>query len=315
MGKISVNQGSVHMKYAPIALFTYNRPSHTRQTVEALLKNPEARYSDLILFSDGPKDDASGKQVQEVRRYLHNIEGFKSIRIVERDTNFGLADSIISGVSEVVDEYGRVIVLEDDLITTPGYLCYMNQALNRYEGDKRVMQISGHMFDVDIKAETDAVFLPFTTSWGWATWKRAWVHFDPSMAGYERLRKDRKLRWSFNLDGAYDYFGMLKAQKKGRIDSWAIRWYLSVFLRHGLVLFPVKSFVKNIGFDDSGTHCRASSSKAQTRLWIDYVGEVENFPCVSLDNEAYGKIKKYLYSEFSFKTKVKFMLNRFRCIP
>ena len=284
------------LSVAPVALFVYNRPWHTRQTVEALRKNAGAGDSDLIVFSDGPRDGASEEQVREVRRYLRTVEGFRSIRIVERDTNLGLADSIISGVTEVVDEYGRIIVLEDDLLTAPGFLAYMNFALGRYEEEERVMQISGHMFDVDIKAETDAVFLPFTTSWGWATWKRAWGDFDPSMAGYERLRKDRKLRRSFNLDGSYDYFGMLKSQRKGKIDSWAIRWYLSVFLRHGLVLFPVKSLVRNIGFDDSGTHCRAPSPYMRVRMWEERVNDKFRLPQVSVNCDVYSDIKKYLSS-------------------
>ncbi len=116
------------------------------------------------------------------------------------------------------------------------------------------MQVSGYMFPVDLDADTDAVFLPFTTSWGWATWSRAWRRFDPQMSAFERLSADPALRRTFNLEGAYDYFDLLRRQKRGQVDSWAIRWYLSVFMQGGLTLYPVRSLVQNIGFDGSGTH-------------------------------------------------------------
>jgi hypothetical protein len=243
------------MPLAPIALFAYNRPSHTRATVESLLRNPQARESRLHVFCDGPKSPDAQSGVAEVREYVRRIEGFRSVVVTCRESNLGLARSIIAGVTAICDEAGRAIVLEDDLVVAPGFLRYMNAALDRYESSAPVMQVSGFMFPVDMGTRDDAMFLPITTSWGWATWARAWRHFDAGMSGLDRLKADGRLRWEFNLRGAYDYYGMLLKQSRGQVDSWAIRWYLSVFLRQGLVLYPARTLVYNAGFDGSGTHC------------------------------------------------------------
>lgn len=239
---------------APVVLFVYNRPAHTRRTVEALLKNELAKDSDLIIYSDAPKNPQAEDAVREVRGYIRSITGFRSVSIVERDSNWGLANSIIDGVTAVVNKYGRTIVLEDDLIVTPHFLGFMNRALEKYENEQRVIQVSGYMFPVKINIREDALFLPLCTSWGWATWKRAWQLFDPDAKGYAQLKADSVLRKRFNLDGAYDYFSMLEAQFAGRVDSWAIRWYLATFLAGGLTLYPRQSLVTNEGFDGSGTH-------------------------------------------------------------
>jgi hypothetical protein len=282
--------GDSNMKTAPIVLFVYNRPVHTRWTVEALLKNKPAAESELFIFSDAPKKPEAVESVREVREYIRTITGFKSVAIVERDRNWGLANSIIDGVTSVVNQYGRVIVLEDDLVTTMYFLEYMNTALERYQEEDRVMQVSGHVFPIRVHGETDAVFLPMTTSWGWATWARAWQHFDPESLGFAGLKADGALRKRFNLDGAYDYFSMLEAQLAGRVDSWAVRWYLSVFMRGGLTLFPVKTLVENFGFDGSGTHC-GGEARAPVLLQ-DFMVNV--FPPVVVDEIVQQAINSYL---------------------
>ncbi|HEV8644102.1 MAG TPA: glycosyltransferase [Burkholderiales bacterium] len=246
------------MSFAPLALFAYNRPMHIRRTVESLLANETAAAADLYIFSDGPKSPAQEPAVAEVRRYAGSVTGFRSVNVVERSGNLGLANSIIDGTTRLTKEFGRVIVLEDDLVVSPQFLEYMNRALERYQIDDSAMQVSGYMFPIDVVTETDAFFMPFTTSWGWATWERAWRHFDPEMTRFDALVRDRNLRDRFNLDGAYDYFDMLERQRRGSIDSWAIRWYLSVFNRGGLTLYPARTLVRNIGFDGSGTHCVVS---------------------------------------------------------
>jgi len=255
------------MNLAPIALFVYNRPTHTRRSVQALLKNELARESDLIIFSDAPKNVDAEEAVQQVREYIQTITGFRSIRIVERERNWGLAKSIIDGVTTVVNQYGRIIVLEDDLIITPHFLDFINRALGKYESEHKVIQVSGYMFPVKIGIEDDTFFLPLTTSWGWATWKRAWQLFDTDAKGYAQVKTDPALRKRFNLDGAYDYFLMLEAQLAGQIDSWAIRWYLATFLFEGLTLYPRESLVTNVGFEGSGTHglMRGSMSRSSAR--------------------------------------------------
>jgi len=249
---------------APIALFVYDRPGHIRQTVEALQANTIANQTPLHVFSDAPRNEAASLAVAEVRSYIRSIAGFKSVTIFERETNFGLACSIIDGVTRLCEECGRVIVMEDDLITSPHFLSYMNDALTRYENEDRVMQIAGYMFPVNLELEEDALFLPFTSSWGWATWERAWRHFDATGAGCQRLVEDQSLRRAFDLNGKYGYLRMLESQLRGEIDSWAIRWYLSVFLMNGLTLYPKKTLVGNLGFDGSGVNCVASSIEAST---------------------------------------------------
>ena len=240
--------------FAPVVLFVYNRPSHTRQTVEALLKNPEAGDSDLIVFSDGPKNAASESKVKEVRQYLRTIKGFKRIRIIEREQNIGLAANIISGVTEVVNDYGRVIVLEDDIVTSTYFLQYMNDALDYYHDKEKVMHISGYMFPVDPQGLPETFFYRSTSCWGWATWKRAWDYFDKNIDKLFREFSKKDIR-AFNLDGGCNFWQQVIDNKKQKIDTWAIFWYASVFKNNGLCLHPSVSLVKNIGHDRSGTHC------------------------------------------------------------
>jgi len=260
---------------APIALFVYNRPKHTQQTVEALLLNSEAKESDLYIFSDAAKNEATETEVNEVRDYIKQISGFNKVEIVERTSNWGLANSIIDGVTCLCDEFGKVVVLEDDLVVSPHFLEFMNSGLAKYEFDEKVMQIAGYMFPVDLKIDNDALFLPFISSWGWATWNRAWRHFDSEAIGYEQLKNSSIMRKQFDLDGNYKYFSMLKSQQNGKTNSWAIRWYLSVFLNKGLALYPKKTMVQNVGFDGTGENCLVSSIAEHK---IDSNFNVSNFP-------------------------------------
>ena len=165
------------MKLAPIVIFTYNRPWHTQQTVEALLKNEYASESDLIIFSDAPKNEAAKKGVEETRSYIRNITGFKSLRIIERDRNFGLANNIIDGVTSIVNEFGRIIVLEDDLLTSPYFLKFMNEALSLYEDEERVISVHGYIYPIK-KSLPDTFFIKGADCLGWGTWKRGWDLFN-----------------------------------------------------------------------------------------------------------------------------------------
>lgn len=239
---------------APIALFVYNRPGHCRRTLEHLLVNPLAKVSDLFVFSDGPRGEADALAVAEVRDQVRHIAGFRSVTVIERERNLGLANSITDGVGRLCSEHGRVIVLEDDLLVSPDFLDLMNASLERYAESEQVMQVSGYMYPGDYGGDTDTLFLPMVSCWGWGTWNRAWVKYDPGMSGYDRLMSDSNLKAQFNLHGAYDYLKMLEQQRRGEIDSWGIRWHLSVFMLDGLVLYPAESRVINIGIDGSGTH-------------------------------------------------------------
>ncbi len=251
------------MIYAPIALFVYNRPIHTRQTIEALQKNTLASQSDLIIFSDAAKSEAQAETVNKVRQYIHQIGGFKSVAIIEREANFGLAKSIIEGVTWIVNKHGRIIVLEDDLITSPYFLDYMNTSLDVYQAEEKVMHISGYMFPIKPPEKLPATFFyRASTCWGWGTWKRAWDGFqlDPKIL-LENIQS-RKLEYEFNVHNTMEFISMLKAQSEELIDSWAIRWYANIFLKSGLCLHPAISLVNNVGHDGSGVHCGSNVAYA-----------------------------------------------------
>jgi len=238
---------------SPIVLFTYNRPWHTIQTVEALKKNELAQESELFIFSDGWKNEDDKPKVLEVRDYLKTIDGFKNVTIIEKDKNWGLANNIIDGVSKIVNEYDKVIVLEDDLMTSPYFLKYMNEALKRYKDEEKVMHISGYMYPIKKERLPDTFFLKPTSCWGWATWKRAWKYFERNPEIQINLL-NKKQKKDFNLNDSYDYWFQVELNYKGKLYTWAIFWYLSVYLQCGLSLHPRDSLVKNIGIDGSGVH-------------------------------------------------------------
>ena len=238
---------------APVALFVYNRLDHIRQTVDALQRNHLAAESELFVFSDGPKDKEAEEGVAKVKGYIKTIAGFKKVTAIERDHNLGLAQSIITGVSELIARYGKVIVLEDDLVTSPYFLEFMNDGLATYQDEKGVISICGYMYPLS-KKHADILFLRVADCWGWATWKRGWDLFVPDGIQLYNALQASKLFRKFNLDGAFNYTKMLKMQIQGRNDSWAVRWYASALLNGKLSLYPRKSLVMNIGFDGSGRH-------------------------------------------------------------
>ena len=281
------------MQRAPIAFFTYKRPEHTRQSLESLTQNEGAEQSDLFIFCDGPKRPEDQEGVRQVREVVRSKQWCGNVQIVERESNMGCANSIISGVTEVCEKYGRVIVVEDDLVLSPFFLDYMNKALDLYNDHPRVMEISGHMYPIQLDVETDAIFLPFITSWGWATWQRSWKHFDPHMLAYERLKSNKALKYAFDFNNSYPYFKMLNSEVDHKIDTWDIRWYLSTFMLGGLTLHPVQSLVRNIGFDGSGTHCIKEKND-----FAIYQNKINKFPEAILeDKQAKALIFKYLRKE------------------
>lgn len=248
------------MKLSPIALFVYNRLWHTKQTIEALRKNILASESDLIIFSDGPKNfEKSREEVLKVREYLKDITGFKNVRIVVREYNLGLAQSIISGVTEIINQFGRIIVLEDDMISSRYFLQYMNEALDLYEKESQVISIHGYAYPIG-KQLSETFFLKGADCWGWATWKRGWDLFESDGRKLLKELEGKKLTREFDFFGSYPYTQMLRDQISGKNDSWAIRWYASAFLQNKFTLYPGKSLIKNIGLDGSGTHCRGDDA-------------------------------------------------------
>jgi hypothetical protein len=243
------------MKLSPIVLFTYKRLDTLKKTVESLSANLLAGSSDLIIYSDGSKTSNDEVVIAEVRRYLKTISGFNTITIHESSINRGLANSIIDGVTEVIDQYGKVIVLEDDLIVSQNFLVFMNAALDFYEQNNKVFSVSGYGLKVALPKnyEYDVYFTPRGLSWGWATWKDKWSTVDWDVKDFERLKTDKKARRKLALGGT-DLFPMIKKQMKNNIDSWAIRWFYSQFKSDQLTVSPIHSKVQNIGFDAMATH-------------------------------------------------------------
>jgi hypothetical protein len=243
-------------KLAPIALFVYNRPEHTRRTLQFLQQNELAADSCLFIFSDGPKNAKQAEKVAEVRALIKQVEGFKSVEIIERSSNLGLANSVISGVSLLMEQFGRAIVFEDDLITSPYTLRYFNDALARYQNEEKVMHIGAYMYPLPLPESeqlSETFFFRAATSWGWATWARAWQQFNPDV---EALMKqfDSEQKHQFSIEGSMNFWKQMQELKARRNNSWAIRWYASIFLKGGLTLNPAHSLVSNIGHDGSGVH-------------------------------------------------------------
>lgn len=237
---------------APIVLFVYSRPKHTKKVIEALKENELAKESNLFIFSDGPKNKDVEKDVLEVRNYLKTITGFKSVKVFESKINKGLANSIIYGVTKIVNKYGKIIVLEDDIVTSKYFLKFMNDSLNLYENEEKVISISGYTYPIDNLPQT--FFLKNAECWGWATWKRGWSLFEKNGEKMLEKIKNKELNNQFDFNNSYPYSKMLVDQVNGKNNSWAIRWYASAFLKNKLTLYPAKSFVQNIGVDGSGTN-------------------------------------------------------------
>lgn len=240
--------------YAPILLFVYNRPEHVRRNIQALLKNELAAESELFIYSDAAKDETSQAAVKEVRAFIRSIQGFKKITITERAENWGLARSIIDGVTTQINRYGRVIVLEDDLVVAPHFLQFMNDALETYRDEERVGHIQACDFTHD-PSLPDTFLIKWTGSWGWGTWDRAWKHFNADGKALLTELESRKLTYTFDFNGKYGYTRILRRQIEGKNNSWAIRWNASLFLKGILSLNVGKSLVQNEGFDGSGTNC------------------------------------------------------------
>jgi hypothetical protein len=275
-GSNDQSDGVARLINAPIALFAYNRPIHTRRTLETLKSNLLAKDSDLIVYSDAARSPEHMAAVSEVRKYLFQLTGFKSVKIVTRRSNYGLAKSIIEGVTELCNKYGKVIVMEDDLETSPFFLQYMNDALRFYENSEMVMHISGCAYPVECHGTEETYFLHIPLCWGWGTWKRSWTTFSKTTSIMDRF--NRKMKYHFNFGNTYPYWDQLESNKAGKIDTWFIFWYANVYVRNGLALFPSRSLVNNIGFDDSGTHCNRTSSY-NVKL-SDKPIKVQNIPVV-----------------------------------
>jgi hypothetical protein len=275
---------------APIALFVYNRPEHTRRTLSYLQKNLLADESRLFIFSDGAKTDADQPKVEQVRQIIKEVSGFKSVKVISSKQNLGLANSIIKGVTQLVNEYGKVIVFEDDLLSSVYTLQYFNEALTKYANEDKVMHIGAYMFELGDKKLPETFFSRIATSWGWATWARAWKDFEPDI---DTLLKqfDKPNINRFSIDGTMNFWKQMLEFKTGKNNSWAIRWYASIFLKGGLSLNPSHSLVHNIGHDGTGVH-----SNIENTYQVKIARKaVKKFPVeIKEDEHAYHAIRHFL---------------------
>ena len=281
---------------SPICLFTYNRLSETKQTLEALQLNFLASESELFIFSDAAKAGGNQQKVVDVRNYLKTITGFKKVEIIESSVNKGLANSIIQGVTKIINEYGKVIVLEDDLITTPNFLEFMNQSLDFYAENNNIFSIAGYSMDLPFLKNYDKDFYYGyrASSWGWATWKDRWEAIDWQMNDYSHFKWNFRAQINF-MRGGSDLPYMLWKQMHGKIDSWAVRWCYNQFKNDLLTVYPVKSKVESIGFGAAATH-----TKKTKRFFV--VPDQEHKVSFRFENEA--EIDEQLYREFKNKFSV-----------
>lgn len=251
------------MEIAPILLFSYKRVTPLQETVKALQNNFLAGDSELYIFSDGPKNEQEVESVNQIRAYLKTITGFKKVVINESEENKGLSNSIIDGVSSIINITGRVIVLEDDLLTTPNFLNYMNAGLNQYKHDKQIFSICGYSFDLGVDPNdkhTDAYFINRGWPWGWASWADRWNQVDWEMKEYQDFKKDRALQREFAKCGS-DANKMLENHMNNGLDAWDICWVFNQFKLKGLSLYPKYSKVYNNGFDEFATHTKGSFNR------------------------------------------------------
>lgn len=281
------------MEIAPVVVFAYNRPVHLQSVLDSLAKNDLASESSLFVYCDGAKEDASDEQrslVEQTRNIAHLAKGFRSVEVIERDHNFGLADNIIGAVTEVVNKYGRIITLEDDVIASKGFLRYMNEALYLFSEDERVMHISGYMYPHSEKLpETFFFEVPYPGG-GWATWKRAWKYFSNDI---NSLFVYWSTRWhEFNRFGEDYLQRQLEANYNGTMYTWFIKWHAVVLKMDGLTLYPHTSLTNNIGFDSSGSNC-GTMTKFDIVQPADYV----NVHRIKIkENRKAARIIRHFYS-------------------
>lgn len=294
------------MSLAPIILFAYNRPDHTRQTLSALKNNVLADQSVLHIYVDGLKSGASNEakeRHEELKRIVKSEQWCKEVVIHESENNLGLANSVKKGVTEIVNQFGKVIVLEDDLITGKYFLKFMNDALVMYENSPEVISITGYIYPVK-RLMPQTFFLRGADCWGWATWKRGWDLFEDDGKKLLNELESKNLIDDFNFYKSYPYAQMLRDQIEGKNDSWAILWYASAFIKDKLTLYPGISMVHNIGIDGSGMHSGAYTDKFNVKLNNN---EVKLVSIPTKENERCKvNIAEYFYEVFGTKEKTFF---------
>ena len=278
----------------PLAIFAYRRPAHLERTLAALVLCARLDECAATIFCDGPRDDAARNDVEAVRKVARTWAQKHGAEVREAAENLGLARSIVGGVTELCAAHGRVIVLEDDLVPAPDFLAFMLTALDRYADAAEVWQIGGFRLPFAWSGNADALFLPCTTTWGWATWQRAWQHFQWTPPDLAQL-DDEAVSRAFDLDGAYAYSQMLRERLAGRNDSWGILWWWTVFRAAGLVLYPRESLLTVGGFDGSGTHCGGDGALVRDQAPGTFPHHAARFPDqAKVDIAALSALREHL---------------------
>ena len=266
------------MKYAPVALFVYNRADNTRRTLEALARNTLARNTQVYVFSDGGKDAKSWALVNKVRKVVSDFAGaFARFELVARPENIYLERNITEGIAQVFAEHNRIIVLEDDIVTSPYYLQYMNQAFELYEDVPRVMHVAG--FTNLVLPDVPFYFTPHMSGWGWGTWRDRWngnfLHY--------KTREEALAGLTSDDENALQYGGVFPCLKSldKRPIPWDICWEIAIHRAKGLCLTPGRTMVRNIGLSN-GTHFR--SFRLLQRFEFDRLPQQQPLPLVRIDN-------------------------------
>lgn len=279
--------------FAPVIIFAFNRPNALKNTVQSLLQNEEAKKSDLYIFVDSPRTNKPGEseKVHAVQMYANSIKGFKSVNCFFSIKNKGLGDSIIQGVTQIINKYGKAIVLEDDLVFASNFLAYMNQGLDKYKDEKQVFSICGYSNKVKIPKgyKYDTYFCTRSSSWGWGTWADRWNSVDWELKDWGKYSKLGK---AFNKWGGSDCFRMLRSVKEGWGNSWAIRFCFSQFLQNKFSLFPIISKVKNNGFDGEGTNCK-KWSRFKYEFDIDGTKNITYPDDININRQLYKSAMSY----------------------
>jgi hypothetical protein len=290
---------------APIVLFAYNRPIHTQNALDALSKNKQAKDSMLYVFCDGPKINATTEQLKniEIVRLIARQESrFKSLTVIEQPSNKGLANSIIDGVTEIVNKHDKIIVLEDDLITSPHFLKFMNEALEMYEDEEKIISIGSCNYFANDVSLPSTLLLPIVDCLGWATWKNRWVLFDNDSIKLKNLLIKEKLVNKFNFYGSYNFMAMLDQQITGNVDSWAVRWTAVACLNDKLTLYPNPSLTHHINSLE-GTHASALDIKPPMSLVEIKMDKKE----LSVNYKHYVLLMKGLFFYFEKRKLFKFL--------
>jgi len=288
---------------APIVLFTYNKLDTLKKTVQHLKKNKLARKSNIFIYSDFYKTNVDKIHVLKVRKYLREIQGFKKKKIILRNKNYGLAKNIVNGVSEVMKNHSKAIILEDDILVSKYFLDYMNSSLNLYKKKKNIWHISGWNYNIKLKSEHDVYFTRTMNCWGWATWKDRWKC-------YKKNPKQIVKKWSlsdikkFNFEGSYNFFSQIERNLSGQIDTWAIFWYAVIFKNKGLCVNPINTLVKNIGVGKFATNTKSSNNIFTSNI-NDHNLLPKKFPNKILENKKIFYSIKINFLKLKIKNKIK----------